>query len=383
MPNKNTNHKQQPINGQPSGLKLPKKRSINKILLFIAGIMALIILGIFTSCVMWYNIQLSPVSKDISQLKKITIPSGSTSSQIGKELEEQSIIRSAFAFDIFVRLTCKNNVLQAGSYRLSPAETVPQIIEHFAKGSVEQLPIMFYPGSTLADNTNKPEKKKLDVTTVLNRAGYSNTEIKAALEKTYTSPLFAGKPANADLEGYIYGETYNFNAGATVEEILNGVFKEFYAKIQKYNLVKKFEDHGLNLYQGITLASIIQREITNPSDQSNPTQDQKQAAQVFYSRLKIGMKLGSDVTYQYITDKLGVPRDFNFDSPYNTRLYPGLPPGPISVPGLSALLAAASPASTDFLYFLSDSKGVMYFAHTDAEHQSNIVNYCKEACSTP
>jgi len=383
MPEKNTNHKQQPINGQPSGLKLPKKRLTNKVLLLVAGIAVVIIVDIFTSCVVWYNIQLSPVSNDISQLRKVTIPSGSTSSQIGKELEKQSIIRSALAFDTYVRLTCKNIVLQAGIYRLSPAEIEPQIIEHFEKGLVDQFSITFYPGATLTDNTNKPESRKLDVMTILKKAGYSDTEIKAALRKTYDGPLFAGKPATAELEGYICGETYNFNAGASVEEILNSVFKEFYAKIQENNLIKGFKDHGLNLYQGITLASIIQREITNPLDQSKPTLDQKQAAQVFYSRLKIGMKLGSDVTYQYITDKLGVPRDYNFDSPYNTRMYPDLTPGPISAPGLSALIATANPANTDFLYFLSDSKGVMYYAHTEAEHQSNIVNHCKEACDTP
>lgn len=376
MSNKIINHKQQPINGQPSGLELPQERSLNKVVLWVIGITLATIVGLVAGLLIWYNIQLSPVGNDIGQLKKITIPPGSTSSQISKELEKQSIIRNATAFDIYVRLSCKNKALQAGTYRLSPAEAVPKIIEHFVKGSVDKFSITFYPGASLIDNSKKPESKKLDVTSVLKRAGFSDTEVKTALEKTYTGPLFSSKPFNTDLEGYVYGETYNFNAGSSVEVILNGTFNEFYAKIQENDLVKSFANHGLNLYQGITLASIIQRE-------ANDAKDQRQVAQVFYSRLAIGMPLGSDVTYQYIADKTGVARDPNLDSVYNTRIHAGLPPGPIASPGLTALLAVANPASGDYQFFLSGDDGVMYFARTNAEHDANIVNHCKINCSTP
>ena len=370
------NHKQQPINGQPSGLKPPRQRSIGKIFAWIGGVIAFIIIGLVASAFIWYYIQLSPVGSDIGNLKKITVAPGSTSSQIGKYLEKQSIIRNATAFDIYVRLSGKNNVLQAGSYRLSSAETVQQIVEHFVKGSVDQFSITFYPGATLTDTSDKPESKKQDVTTVFKKAGFSDEEITAALEKSYDSPLFSGKPVGNDLEGYIYGETYNFNTGATVEDILNGTFKEFYSVIQDNNLTEGFKSHNLNLYQGITLASIIQRE-------ANSESDQKQVAQVFYLRMSSDMALGSDVTYQYIADKTGVVRDTNLDSPYNTRRYPGLPPGPISVPSLSALLAVAKPASGDYVYFLSGDDDVTYFAKTNAEHEANIADHCKIKCSTP
>jgi UPF0755 protein len=362
MPEPEAQPKPQPIDDQPSGLNIPKKRSTRNILLWVSGATLIIILGAIVSGIIWYNTQLSPVGGDISQLKEITIDAGSTPSQIGKKLKEQSIIRNALAFDIYIRLADNKIVLQAGTYRLSPAETTPQIVEHFVKGSVNQFSITFYPGATF--------------TTVLKSAGYSDSEIATALGETYSGPLFDGKPANTGLEGYIYGETYNFNVGATVKDILQATFDEFYKVVQDNNLVKDFADHGLNLYQGITLASIIQREVSKP-------EDQKQAAQIFYSRLDLGMNLGSDVTYQYIADKTGVPRDTNLDSPYNTRRYPGLPPGPIAVPGLTALQVVAQPAEGDYLYFLSGDDGKTYFAHTDAEHEANIVNYCKEACSTP
>ena len=371
-------HSQQPINGTKTGLKHRKKLDHGKLWAWIGGIFAGLLIVGFVGLVIWYNILLSPLGSDLSQLKKITIKAGSTSSQISKELEKQGIIRSATAFDIYVRLSGKNNVLKAGSYRLSPAEDTPKIVEHFVNGSVDQFSITFYPGATLVDNTDK--SKKYDVTTVLKKAGFSEAEIADGLRATYDDPsyiqLFSGKPATADLEGYVYGETYNFNAGASIHDILESTFKEFYTAVQKYNLVQGFDKHGLNLYQGITLASIVQREASKPDDQ-------KQVAQVFYSRLSIGMTLGSDVTYQYIADKTGVARDPNLNSPYNTRRFTGLPPGPIAAPGLSALQAVANPASGDYLFFLSGDDNVTYFAKTDAEHQANITAHCKIKCSTP
>jgi len=365
----------QPINDQPIGLFHSKKRPINQKLLLIICITASVIVGIIVSTIIWFNVQLSPVNSESIQLIKVIIASGSTSDQIGKELEKQSIIRSSSAFDIYLRVFSKSNILKAGTYRLSPAETVSDIVEHLSKGAVDQFSITFYPGATLVDNYTKPGQKKYDVTTMLQNAGFTDQEIQSALNKTYDSPLFKDKPAAADLEGYIYGETYNFNTGATVEEIFKGVFAEFYDKIVENKLIASFASRGLNLYEGITLASIVQRE-------ANTADDQKQVAQVFYSRLAIDMALGSDVTYEYIADKTGVPRDTNLDSLYNTRRYPGLPPGPIAAPGISALLAVAQPAKTDYLYFLSDSEGKLYFAYTLAEHEANIVNYCKEACVT-
>jgi UPF0755 protein len=276
-----------------------------------------------------------------------------------------SIIRSATAFRLYLRLSGQNNMMQAGIYRLSPAESIQQIVEHLVNGSVDKFSITFYPGGTLADSIK-----------IIKKAGYSDQEIEVALSETYDSPLFASKPSTADLEGYIYGETYNFNTGVKVEDILKTTFAEFYKKIQDNNLVSGFSAHGLNLYQAITLASIVQREASSSADQ-------KQVAQVFYTRLSAGMVLGSDVTYQYIADKAGLVRDPNLDSPYNTRRYGGLPPGPISNPGLTALQAVADPASGDYVYFLSGDNDVTYFAHTNAEHEANIANYCQKKCATP
>lgn len=373
------NHKQQPINGQPSGLKVRKKPPIHKNwpMIISLAVAALILISVIAGYI-WFQIQLSPAGSDSHEFKKITIAENSSSSQISKQLQDQKIIRSSLVFDIYVRLSSKGSSLQAGTYRLSPADSTPQIIDHFTKGAVDRYQITFYPGATLTDNSDKPIKQ--DVTSVLKKAGYPESEIASALADTYDTSndkiLFTGKPTGADLEGYIYGDTYSINDGASVQEVLQKTFDKFYSVVKDNNLIASFASHKLNLFQGITLASIVQRE-------ASTTKDQGQVAQVFYSRLNQGMMLGSDVTYQYIADKTGVARDPNLDSPYNTRRFAGLPPGPIASPGLSALLAVANPASGDYLFFLAGDDGVMHFALTSAEHDANVAKYCKINCSTP
>lgn len=348
----------------------PKTTSNKPRIRMITAIIALII-GVCGGCIVWYKVQLRPVGGNANQLIKITITEGSSSDAIGKLLQDKSIIKNANAFELYIRLHNKNNNLQAGSYRLSPSEAVPEIVNHLVNGSIDTFDITFLPGDTLAANVK-----------ILKAAGYTETEINTALSKTYTGTVFDTKPASADLEGYIYGDTYKFNSGATVEQILQRTFDEFSQKINDNNIVAGLKKQGLNLYQGITLASIIQREISSPTSRSEPTTDQKQVAQVFLARLNSDATLGSDVTYQYIADKLGVTRDPNIDSPYNTRKYTGLPPGPISVPDITSLLAVANPASTDYLYFLSGDDDVTYFAKTYTEHQQNITNHCQKKCAT-
>jgi len=344
----------------PPSPEKPKKRK--KVLLLVGLGLLFAIIGVAVAVFAWYNVQLRPVDSKSTELVKITIEPATTPAAIGELLKEEGVIRNTTAFTVYTRLTKTQNSLQAGSYRLSPGESTPEIVEHLTKGSVDTFNVTFLPGATLAENRE-----------VLIKDGYTEAEVDTAFAKTYDSPLFEGKPAGADLEGYIYGETYNFGTGATVEDILTAVFSEYAKAVADNDLVAKFQAQGLTLYEGITLASIVQRESIKG--------DEPQIAQVFYSRLAIDMPLGSDVTYQYIADKTGVARDTNLDSPYNTRRYTGLPPGPIAVPGLSSLLAVASPASGDYLYFLSGDDDITYYGRTLEEHEANISAHCKVKCS--
>jgi UPF0755 protein len=314
---------------------------------------------------MWYVSALQPVASSPSDKVRIEVAPGSSLSDIGRTLEEEKLIRSQLAFAVYVRLSLPQAQLQAGVYSVAPSESTQQIVDHLLSGNVDQVSITFLPGATLAENRQK-----------LIKAGYTEAEVDAALNKSYDSPLFADKPASADLEGYIYGETYTFPVDATVEQILERTFSEFYAKLEQRHLIPEFESQELNLYEAITLASIIQREVPHATDQ-------KQVAQVFYTRLATGMELGSDVTYQYAAKKLGVTPSPGLDSPYNTRRYAGLPPGPIATPGLSALEAVAAPASGDYVYFLSGDDDITYFGRTNEEHEENVRDHCKIKCLLP
>lgn len=352
----------QPITNTPSLNEPPLKRRSKKKILIWSIVTAGAVLGMGVAAIFaWYHIQLTPVNSEATNKVLVSIESGTSPDGIADILKDQHLIRSTEAFLWYTRLTNTQNTLQAGTYRLSPSESTPQIVEHLTNGTVDTFDITFLPGATLADNRKK-----------LIEAGYSASEVDSALSASYDSPLFAGKPATSDLEGYIYGETYRFGAGTTVKDILKHTFDEFYKVVQDNNLEAGYETQGLTLYEGITLASIIQRE--------SGGDDKAQIAQVFYSRLALGMPLGSDVTYQYIADKTGVPRDPDLDSPYNTRRYPGLPPGPIATAGKAALIAAAQPASGDYLYFLSGDDDITYFARTLDEHEANIANHCQKKC---
>ena len=352
-----------PIGYKAPGLKIKKDRKkIRKIILLSAAGLVVVLLLSLLGGWLWYQSQLAAVSTDKGELVKISIKSGTAPSTIGQMLEDEGVIRNKDAFSIYTRLTATQNKLQAGSYRLSPGETTPEIVKHLTEGKVDTFNIRFLPGATLAENRE-----------VLIKAGYTEAEVDAGLSGTYLNPvLFEGKPAG-DLEGYIYGETYNFSTSASVEDILGRTFEQFEKVIKENDLAEKFKAKGLTMYEGIILASIIQREAIKG--------DEPQIAQVFLTRLSINMELGSDVTYQYIADKTGVDRDVNLDSPYNTRRYPGLPPGPISAPGLGSLLGVANPAPGDYLFFLSGDDDITYYAKTLSEHEANISAHCKVKCS--
>lgn len=349
----------------------PKKPYIRWALGSLATIL-LLCLALFA----WYTVSLRPVSSDKAARVNVSIVSGSTPSQIGELLQEKKVIRSKAAFAVYTRIHDVHNKLQAGSFSLSPADSTGQVVDSLISGEAEQFDITFYPGATL-NGVSDSEDKTPSHRQVLQKLGYTDDEITEAFDASYVADyplLFSDKPETANLEGYIYGETYRIASGSTVKQILMRTFDEFESKIQQANLVEQYKKQGLTLYEGITLASIIQREVAH-------SEDQKQVAQVFYNRLAIDMQLGADATFVYAASQLGVAPSVDLDSPYNTRKYNGLPPGPIASPGLGALQAAAAPADGDYLYFVSGDDGKNHFSHTLEEHEAKTAEYCKANCS--
>lgn len=339
---------------------------------------------------LWFNYNLQPVDVNNTTTSRFEIKDGSTFEEISSQLEKRKLIRSALAFDIYARIQGKRGSLKASTCSLRSSISARDVLNKLNQGCRDFVSIMFYPGATIEKPLYKPagatiDQEKMHIKYVLKSAGFSDQDITTALKKQYDMPLFAGKPAGATLEGYIFGETYYIDKSATAEDVLKEAFSHMYNVVQKNDLVEKYRQKGLNLYQGITLASIVQREL---NCEGKPTAERKQRcyeyqrtiAQVFLKRLKENIVLGSDVTFIYAGDMMKVNPSVDLDSPYNTRKYPGLPPGPIASPGELALKAVANPSETDYLYFIAGDDGLIYFAKDEAGHQKNIREHCQVMC---
>ncbi len=163
------------------------------------------------------------------------------------------------------------------------------------------------------------------------------------------------------------------NADQNLQELFKRSFDELYGRLQDDKYLEEFARRNLSIHDGLTLASIVQKEVKDPTDQ-------KQVAQVFLKRLGVGMQLGSDVTYMYAAKQMGVEGTPSLESPYNTRKYAGLPPGPIANMNPSAIDAVAFPAPGDFLYFVAGDDGKTYFSKTEAEHEANVRAHCTTLC---
>lgn len=355
-----------------------KKGKAGKVILSV--FIALILLAVIAvgGAFLWYKHSLTAVCEENCKEQSFVVAEASSGNQIADNLEKSGLIRSALAFKIYLKLEAKNQTLMPGEYDFTGAEDVEKIVKSLNEGVVAKtFRITFLPGGTLTAARER-----------LQKAGYKDEEITAAFNKTYDHPLLAGKPADVSLEGYIYGDTYEFYVGETVENILKKIFDHMYKDIKDNNLEAKYKASGWTLYQGITLASVVQSEAG-----IMPLQDQKQVSQVFTLRLKRGIVLGSDAIIAYRADQINPNRsksDMSYlntiPCPWNSRKCAGLPPTPISNPGKNALIAAAEPAEGDYLYFISgydaDGNLKMFYAHTEAEHNANIRNYCGDLCKS-
>ncbi len=298
----------------------------------------------------------------------VTIDSGQSPGSIGRLLEQRQIVRSAVAFEWYTRLSGDSSKLKAGRYVLSSSESVQQIVGHIVKGDSDTYNITILPGMTLKELADPKKDGSLA------DQGFTSSEIERALgAQQYASKLLHDRPAGASLEGYIFPETYQVRSSDTLETLFERTFDELYARLERDGMIQKFQAHGLTLHQALTLASIVQKEVGDPAVQP-------QVAQVFLKRLGGGIQLGSDVTFIYAAEQAGVTPSVDYDSPYNTRKYGGLPPGPIANMNYSALQAVATPSPGEYLYFVAGDDGKTYFSLTEQEHQSMIDQHCHRLC---
>lgn len=359
-------------------------------------ILAVIVMGvgsISAAAFAWYVSQLTPVNAQDTTVQRIEVKQGSSFNDVASTLQSRGVIRSAMAFTIFASLEGKRDAIKAGTCNLTPAYTAAEILRKITEGCHDFVSITFYPGATLETSlyakTAAAKKgddfKDYSIRASLKAAGYSDSDITAAFAAQYSSPLFADKPSDQGYEGYVFGETYYVSTAASVGEVLQTAFGHMNTIVQRNDLVAKYRALDLNLYEGVTLASIVGKEL---DCEGKPTEERKQRcyayqqriARVFLNRLEAGMTLGSDVTSIYASDRLGQASSVSVDSPYNTRKYAGLPPGPIAAPGELALKALANPAGGDDLYFVAGDDGLIYFATNEAGHTANIKNHCQLLC---
>lgn len=335
-----------------------------KRLTLVLGISLAVIIGTTVLVRQFYYRQLTPVSKN-EITKLITVEQGSSVDTIASQLEKAGLIRSAWAFKLYVSSKQVRSDLQAGTYSLSPSQTVEQIVAQLTHGKIATDKITILPGQRL-DQIKQ---------TFIN-AGFSEDEVNTALDPSQYAgnSALVDKPASASLEGYLYPDTFQKDANTTVKEIVTQSLALMENQLTP-DLRSAFAKQGLSTYQGIILASMVEQE-------ASTTSDRQQVAQVFISRLKQNMMLGSDVTAFYGAVIAGQPRSTKYDSAYNTLIHKGLPPTPISNVNAVSLQAVAHPASTDWLYFVAGDDGTVHFSKTFEEHQQLIQQYCHKLCGS-
>ncbi len=286
-----------------------------------------------------------------------------------------SIILSGIGFLLLLLLIFSQRLFNHKTAQPQPATKAPQtkmtIIEGWDNKDIED---------DLDSNPKRADAPHLA----------SPEEFKAA-QKAFSVadyPILASKPNSANLEGFLFPDTYFLPLPSTttneseilIEKALNNFSTKFTAQMEA-----DAKKRGMTVYQTVILASIIEKEtgknITTEAGQKALDEERKMVAGLFYNRLNIGMPLQSDATVNYITNKKTPSvsiADTKIDSPYNTYMYKGLTPGPICNPSLSSLMAAIYPTDNDYLYFLTDSTtGKAVFAKTFDEHIANQRKYLK------
>lgn len=327
----------------------------------IALCVIVVLVLVCSTVVTWWNVSTSAAdAKDIT-VRQFVVDKGSSSMSVATALQRAGFIRNAIAFCIYVKLYGGN--VQAGTHMLSPSFTLAKIAQTLASSTGTEINIQIPPGLTL--DKLKDNFKKYD---------YTEQDVTAAFSKKYDNPILADLPNDASLEGYLYPDTYRVRAGDKLDVVINKALNQFYKVAKSNGILEGFKKHGLNIHKGITLASIVTKEVKDPSDQ-------KKVAGVFYNRLTQGYNLGSDVTFKYAyAQGLCSTNSSKCDSVYNTRINKGLPPGPIANPSLSALKAVANPDSMAAMYFVAGDDGKTYFSDTLDQHNKAIAAHCTELC---
>ncbi len=307
-----------------------------------------------------------PINRQDIKTEEFLVASGASVKEIAQKLAERNFIKSPFWFKVYVWANRKESALQAGNYALSRCFNTAQIVEMFTGGQVilNEAQLTFPEGFT-----SKQIKERLLEGGLAAAQGLDEA---AVVDFQVQYKFLTDVPGSAGLEGFLFPDTYRFKKDLKKEEIIKKFLDNFDKKLTP-DLRAEISRQGKTIFSVITLASIVQQESMNE-------QEMPLIAGVFARRLSLNMALESDATINFITgkkDRQPLYEDLKIKSPYNTYLNRGLPPGPISNPGLAAIKAAISPQTTDYLYFLHPLNGPTVFSKTLDEHNRNKAKYLK------
>lgn len=311
-------------------------------------IVILLVVTLFLLSTIWWNIGLSPANPDNKTPKIFVVQKGTGLKEVSGNLETAGFIRNRIIFFIYARVGRLEGKIQAGDFRLSPSMSSQEIAQELTHGTLDVWITI-------------PEGKRA-------------MEIAETLKEnipTY-SPVWAS--VLTQNEGYLFPDTYLIPKDAAIETIVNLMKNNFEKKYSEINI----GNPRLSKRQIVILASLIEREaITNA--------EKPIIAGILINRLNLGIALQVDATIQYAKGKNTINNKWwepvtleeykSVRSDYNTYLFTGLPPGPISNPGLEALRSAANPTDTDYLYYLHDKNRQIRYAKTLEEHNINIQKY--------
>lgn len=293
-------------------------------------------------------------------VEQVTIPPGASFDQVLDSLQAHDLIRDRTWPRLQARLAGTDRVIQPGTYRFQRGTPLHELLRLLADGSTGEVRFTVPEGLTVADLADLAR---------LRLGMAADSIIRVARDSALADSLGLGGPT---LEGFLRPETYQLPTGVSAHELAVRMVREF-LDTWKPEWTARLDTLGLTRREAVTLASIVEGE-------ARADDERETIAGVYHNRLRIGMALQADPTVQYaIMLKSGERKkrlylkDYTIESPYNTYLHPGLPPGPVNSPGLRSIEATLYPAKVPYLYFVARPDGRHVFTRTFAEHRKAVA----------
>lgn len=309
------------------------------------------------------NISSTPAKTETVAEKRIHIKinAGMSTGEIADQLESKGVITSSLKFRILSRIRGYDGQMKPGTYVFSAGLTDEEVFEKILNG--EKFIVNFTIPEGFGVKNIAERLYEIDLADKEDFLEAAKDFEPFPYMKKHDDVIFAA-------EGFLFPDTYSVESDSSVEDILNMMAKEFDKKLTPA-MREKAKEMNLSIYDLVTLASLVEREVRYPVDRPI-------VAQVFLKRLKINMPLQTDASLQYLMDapKEDVSiEDTKIDSPYNTYQNAGLPPGPVASPGIESIKAVLNPADTDFLFFVADRDGHNHYSSTYEEHMELVNQY--------